>query len=292
MIKKLYLYLLLTLPLFTVGQQQQSINLSATRDVMIREFNGSCDGNNYNTVQYINMHSWTNGGNLVNQYSLIDFNLNTIPVSANIFSAYLKLFVDMNVPTFPGGHSTLSGSNQCDIVRVSSPWNENNIIWSTQPSTTNQNLTIINQSTSANQNYTIDVTNLVQDMINNPATSFGFLIKLSNSNYYRRMIFASSNNVNEQLHPVLSVNFGNDNTTETWDCVNGNCIDFGTGTGLYLDSLICQSQCGATNISEIKSNKNLINIIDLLGKEVGPNNNTFLLYIYEDGTVEKKITIE
>ena len=36
----------------------------------------------------------------------------------------------------------------------------------------------------------------------------------------------------------------------------------------------------------------LIRIVDILGKEVNEKRNTPLFYIYNDGTVEKKIIIE
>ncbi|MBC8510462.1 MAG: hypothetical protein H8D33_02225 [Cryomorphaceae bacterium] len=48
-----------------------------------------------------------------------------------------------------------------------------------------------------------------------------------------------------------------------------------------------------TGISDITSNKsNLVKITDVLGKETPYRRNTTLFYIYNDGTVEKKIIIE
>ena len=50
-----------------------------------------------------------------------------------------------------------------------------------------------------------------------------------------------------------------------------------------------------TNILEFDSEKRLIKITDILGREVNPNSiidKTTLLYIYDDGTVEKKIIID
>ena len=45
-------------------------------------------------------------------------------------------------------------------------------------------------------------------------------------------------------------------------------------------------------IEEHSTNKELIKITDLLGREVDEKRNTPLFYIYNDGTVEKKIIIE
>ena len=40
------------------------------------------------------------------------------------------------------------------------------------------------------------------------------------------------------------------------------------------------------------SNKGLLKIINILGKETNPTTNATLFYIYSDGTVEKSIIIE
>ena len=47
-----------------------------------------------------------------------------------------------------------------------------------------------------------------------------------------------------------------------------------------------------TSISEINTDKKLLNIIDVLGRTTTAKNNNPLFYIYDDGTVEKKIVVE
>ena len=48
-----------------------------------------------------------------------------------------------------------------------------------------------------------------------------------------------------------------------------------------------------TAISDIaKSNKELLRIIDVLGREAKVNSNQTLFYLFNDGTVEKKIVVE
>jgi len=47
-----------------------------------------------------------------------------------------------------------------------------------------------------------------------------------------------------------------------------------------------------TSIEEASFNKELIKLIDILGREVEEIKNTTLFYIYDDGTVEKKIIID
>ena len=67
-----------------------------------------------------------------------------------------------------------------------------------------------------------------------------------------------------------------------------------TLNGLYLDdNLIETGLMQSTAINEPNfTNKKLIKVVDILGREVNEIRNTPLFYIYEDGTVEKKIIIE
>jgi hypothetical protein len=57
---------------------------------------------------------------------------------------------------------------------------------------------------------------------------------------------------------------------------------------LAPDGNYCPS---ATSISEINTSIELIKVIDVLGREVKGKKNEPLFYIYDDGTVEKKIII-
>ena len=309
--------------------QTSYLTLSASKDAPIREYNGVGDGNNYGAAPFLNIQAWTNGGLTATQRSLIDFDLSMIPANATIQSAFLFLYVDMNLNTFPGGHQQLSGSNESVIKRVTDNWNENLVTWNIQPSTITLNQTIIPQSIASNQDYIIDVTNLVQDMISDTLNSFGFLIKLINESYYRRMIFASKDNPNTELHPKLGVTYIADTTFI--DCngvINGTSLidtcgicqqaylyDYVTYSIILLDDTMnislgatemlimpddpsnsywndCDST--TTNISPIirAELKSLVKIVDIVGQEIPYRRNTPLFYIFDDGTVEKRIVIE
>ena len=80
----------------------------------------------------------------------------------------------------------------------------------------------------------------------------------------------------------------------SWDCVNNACVDPGDGSGTFIDSLFCISSCIQTGIFERRRNPKaeLIRIIDVLGREKKETKNETLFYIYDDGTVEKRIVIE
>ena len=63
------------------------------------------------------------------------------------------------------------------------------------------------------------------------------------------------------------------------DRADGNCVR-------------CIQDETVISILEISNQKTLIKIVDILGRETNPKANTLLFYIYDDGTVEKRITIE
>ena len=56
-----------------------------------------------------------------------------------------------------------------------------------------------------------------------------------------------------------------------------------------IHTLICTS---STNIEEITTNKELVKIVDQLGRETKNKSNSPLFYIYNDGSTEKRVIIE
>ena len=57
-----------------------------------------------------------------------------------------------------------------------------------------------------------------------------------------------------------------------------------------IDSSIIIS-CPPTNIESVEMEYKLWKIVDVFGREIKKKRNTPLLYIYEDGTIEKKIIV-
>ena len=72
-------------------------------------------------------------------------------------------------------------------------------------------------------------------------------------------------------------------STANWTFANGN-ID--------LQHYFSNNCSGATSIQEHLTNKELIKITDVLGRETKGTKNEPLFYIYDNGTIEKKIIIE
>ena len=75
--------------------------------------------------------------------------------------------------------------------------------------------------------------------------------------------------------------------TADWDALGGHWVEAG------FDKFQITSTT-PTNISNlvIEENRKLVQIVDILGREVKPSQNIILFYIYDDGTVEKKIIVE
>lgn len=145
--------------------------------------------------------AWTNSGTPVTGRSLVQFDMTGIPLGSSIVSADLSLYGYTSPGN--GSHSSLSGSNESRIERVTSIWAENTVTWSTQPSTDNTTAVTLAQSTVTNQNYVVDVKDIVEDQLS--MGNNGFMLKLVNESYYRRMIFASGDNSDSALHPMLTV---------------------------------------------------------------------------------------
>ena len=81
----------------------------------------------------------------------------------------------------------------------------------------------------------------------------------------------------------------------TWDCTPAiGCFESGAGLGQYSSLSSCQAACNATDINIIDNSEKriLIKIIDILGRKSKVIKNQTLFYIYDDGTVEKKIILE
>jgi hypothetical protein len=150
--------------------------------------------------------SWTLSGNTSNVRALLGFDLSSIPANTTITSATLSLYHNPNSASGNTGHSQIDGSNEAWLQRITSSWNESTVTWNTQPTTSTRNQVIVPASTSNSQNYlNIDVAALVQDMIDDPQTSFGFMLRLQTESPKRSLLFASSDHPNAALHPKLDI---------------------------------------------------------------------------------------
>ncbi len=161
---------------------------------------------NYGNDDRLLTHAWTNSSVPDTSRSLIEFDLSSIPANAIIIDARLNIYNNPTTDSFDGQHSSLSGPNSSVIRRITQAWDESTVTWETKPAFVTLNEVLLDSSTTPNEDFlNIDVTQLIKDMIDNPSTSFGFMLQLQNDEYYRALVFASSDHVDSTLHPELVV---------------------------------------------------------------------------------------
>jgi len=204
--------------------------------ILFTKDNSNFAGLNFGYEDVVKMNSWTWSGDFFIQRSLIKFEeLSSIPTGAVITDVKLKLY-GVN-STYIDGNSVYPGSsfnvysNSVLVQRVVAAWNEDSVTWNTQPATDTSNQIIIPESNSQYYwNYTIENSNelktMVQDMVSNPSTNNGFILKLISETTYRRMNFASSDNADSTLWPALQVTYSyNDTCNSNFSYTMPNALD-------------------------------------------------------------------
>ncbi|MCP4179231.1 MAG: DNRLRE domain-containing protein, partial [bacterium] len=175
------------------------------KDAYIEDYpNYNYNNRNFGSHPELAANAWTVNGIPAVVRGLIEFDLSVITDASLLENAQLYLYAADSTVNCPG-HSQLSGSNEWKIQRVITSWDENVVTWNTQPEITTENQVILPASTHSMQDYQVDVTQLIKDIINNPSAGHGFMIRLVNENYYRRILFASSDNEYSSLHPKLVI---------------------------------------------------------------------------------------
>ncbi|MEM9917979.1 MAG: DNRLRE domain-containing protein [Bacteroidota bacterium] len=162
---------------------------------------------NYGNRHSLNAYTWTNRGRLVLKRIFLSFDLDTIPDNAMITEARLSLYYNP-LDSFES-FSVHSGDNELYVQRVTEDWAESQITWRNQPATTTDGRLTIPQSSSPTQDYEdIDVTELVQAMADTANGNYGFMIRLVDEvNYYKGLLFASSEHRTPSLRPKLEITY-------------------------------------------------------------------------------------
>ncbi len=159
--------------------------------------------NNYGSISNLLPNTWTNNNVLANIRAFIEFDLVSLPANAIIDSAFLKLYYDSSNTV---NYRTHIGNNDMEVKRAESAWKEDSITWNNQPTTSNLNVVTVLPFVSNTQNYSINVSNLLKDMLVNG--NYGFMVKMIDEvNFYKASIFASSDHPDSTLHPELIVNY-------------------------------------------------------------------------------------
>lgn len=202
-------------------------------------------------------YAWTCDGDLCNGRGFFKIGLEAIPSGALINSASLYLFANTTTGIGFGGSEPQTGNNDANVFRVIEDWDDASLTWADQPEVTTENTLVIDESIDPIQDYVLDATAMIQDMIDDPTGSFGFTIRLQDeADFYSSLIFASSYHFNEDMHPKLEINYTIQDAIETVKIpsfnifpnpANNNCT-------IVFDEV-------TTNISEVS-------ICDIVGNEI------------------------
>ncbi len=216
---KTFIILLITVAGIRITKAQITVNLSPSKDayllMSLRPGSEYMGNTNYGTQIKFNSGEWTSGGYRVKERSIIDFNFSIIPQGAVIQEAKLSLYAMQPQPNDEYKHvsyiirqNSSYKSNASYLERVTGSWTETGVTYNSQPTTSTANRVLLPQSTTSDQNYlNVDITALVQDIVNNPSSSFGLLLKLQTEQYYTRMAFCSKDHSDPSRHPQLTITY-------------------------------------------------------------------------------------
>lgn len=176
---------------------------STTEDASIDDYKPA--QNNPNEIEYCT-GSWTINGTPVIWRDIFRFPLPCELNNMHVDHASLSLYYASQNNFGNTPHSNLTHSDESIVQRVTGPWSESTVTWNNQPSTTSANEVSIPQSITGTDDYlNLDVTAMVQVMIEHPDSSFGFMVKAINETPYARMLFASGDNPDVTKHPKLEI---------------------------------------------------------------------------------------
>lgn len=145
--------------------------------------------------------------------SLVRFDqLNTLPAGAVITYAELRLF-GVATSSNSQGNSSYPGSphpsdNGAWVRRVNAAWDESTVTWSSHAAafTTVDEVAVPASPVQWNYNVSVDVTNQVIAMTA-PGANHGFMLMLQDENYYRSLLFASSDHPDATIWPELYIKY-------------------------------------------------------------------------------------
>jgi len=208
--KKILYISLLALAFVMPSLSQTTLTLYPDKDAMIRQTNYppniNDDDTNFGDYGYYNPLMWTWSGYPVIYKSLIGIDLSQLPDNATITDAKLYLYATghhVSNLTSGGGYK----SNASYLRRITTSWSESTVTWNTAPTTVTNNQATLANSTAVDQDYEVDVTNLIKDIQANPTTSDGLMLGLVTEQYYAKMQFASSDHATSSMHPKLEITY-------------------------------------------------------------------------------------
>ena len=140
-----------------------------------------------------------------------------------------------------------------------------------------QNSALTSLNCRSNQLTSLDVSNNIALTFLNCSTNVFTSLDLRNGNN-TNLSFYNLNNPN-----LYCINVDD----AAWSSTNWTATNYSIDAQHYFSN-----NCSTTDIEEHSISKELLKVTDLLGRETKGTKNEVLFYIYDDGTVEKRIVIE
>ena len=265
-INYIILFSILLMSVITYSQQSQFYvsqpNAVDGKDVFVRDLTPAV---NYSYSQENTILAWTYSGDPMTTRVLIDFDLTAIVPGSTIINAHLYMYNNPNANSTSGQHMQLSGSNELVVSRINSTWDNQLVTWNNQPSISTNNQLQTPASSSVYQDYVFDVSTLVQDMVDNPTNSHGFMLTLQTEILYRSVVFGSSECADPTNRPKLEIEFlrptNNDGISSIGNQLSAD--QFTLFPNPASDVIYIENNSSADQIN--------ISLLDIQGKEIFNN---------------------
>ena len=175
------------------------------------------------------------------------------------------MYNNPNANSTSGQHMQLSGSNELVVSRINSAWDNQLVTWNNQPSISTNNQLQTPASSSAYQDYVFDVSTLVQDMVDNPTNSHGFMLTLQTEILYRSVVFGSSECADPTNRPKLEIEFLRPTNSDATSLLENqlSAEQFNIYPNPASDFLYIENNSLANQIK--------VSILDIQGKEIFNN---------------------
>lgn len=219
------------------GKDAKLFNLDCNSSYAVS--NGACDTVNYGDADELLASKWTHWGTPSQSMALMEFDFSSIQsLGCTVSEAKLVLHnTGISTQYNCGQNSTIHpcNDNSFTVERVNSIWSESTVNFVNQPTTVSlvpgQDVVVVPNNDDPYSPYEIDMTDMVNYWLANPAENMGFMMKPGDSPYYKRSIFASSDHADEWRRPalVLTLDCGSTMTCSNvlsgfvFDDANANC---------------------------------------------------------------------
>lgn len=195
-------------------------------------------------------YCWTQNGIVNITRPLIRFDFTEIPAGAKVQEALLILHYDPTTHWF-GYHS---GNTDFYVRRILEPWDELTATWNNQPATTTQHELYVPPAAFNQQNYVLNVTDMVADMLSADSPgNFGFMMSLQDEFPYNSVRIASADHADLSRRPQLwlTIDYGLTDTHD--DGLKGKADRFKVGPNPTSGELSISSETipNGTNTAEL-----------------------------------------